>query len=94
MTWNIMIALKSDGTLWKRNPSRNSKAMADIVQTQPTRLGIHNDWVGLARRWDGAVSLAADGSLWFWPRAGYYEAALLKAPKQPKFLANIFGKSD
>ena len=94
ITWNTMVALKSDGTLWKWNLPRNSKVTAEIAQAQPTRLGIHSDWVGLTRTWDGAVSLAADGSLWFWPQAGYDEAALLKAPKQPQFLGNVFGKSD
>ena len=38
-----------------------------IRQNQPTRLGIHNDWVAIGNTWSGVVSLAADGSLWFWP---------------------------
>jgi ABC-type transport system involved in multi-copper enzyme maturation permease subunit len=94
ITWNTMVALKSDGTLWKWNLSTNSKATAEILQTEPTRLGIHSDWVGLTGTWVGAISLAADGSLWFWPKTGYDEPSLLKAPKQPKFLGNIFGNSD
>jgi hypothetical protein len=39
--------------------------------------------------------LAADGSLWLWPDKQYYDNGyLLKLPKQPQFLGNIFGKAD
>ena len=67
---------------------------AEELKIPPTRLGIHNDWLGLTGTWDGAVALAADGSLWFWPNPDYYSGALMKPPKQPVFLGNVFGKAD
>jgi hypothetical protein len=91
VTWRCMVALKSDGSLWKWNFPRDSTA--EVAKIPPTRLGIHNDWVSLTGTWSGVVSLADDGSLWLWPST-YYQGALLKAPKQPQFLGNVFGKSD
>jgi ABC-type transport system involved in multi-copper enzyme maturation permease subunit len=88
VTWRCMVALKSDGSLWKWNFSQNSTA--EVAKIPPTRLGIHNDWVGLTGTWNGVVSLAADGSLWLWRD----RSILLKPPKQPEFLGNIFGKTD
>jgi hypothetical protein len=89
-----MVALKSDGTLWQWN--KRYRLPADAYAAPPTRLGIHNDWVAIAGNWDGIIALAADGSLWFWPdREAYeYSPMLLKLPKQPQFLGNIFGKAD
>ena len=94
VTWPCMMALKSDGSLWKWDFPQNSAA--ELAKTPPTRLGIHNDWVGLTGTWSGAVSLAADGSLWLWPAMEdyYYQVALLKPPKQPQFLGNVFAKPD
>jgi hypothetical protein len=92
MTRNTMVALKSDGSLWKWNLSQ--KSTAETAKNPPARLGIHNDWVGLTGTWDGTISLAADGSLWFWPGPDYFQEALLKAPKQPYLLGNVFGKAD
>ena len=91
VTGYCMVALKSDGSLWKWDLPENT--IGEAVKTSPMRLGIHNDWVGLAGAFGGAVSLAADGSLWLWPSANY-GAASLKAPKQPELLGNVFGKSD
>ena len=94
VTWHCMVALKTDGSLWKWDFPQNSTA--EVAKTPPTRLGIHNDWVGLTDTWYGAISLAADGSLWLWPVTGqdYYEMALLRPPKQPEFLGNVFAKPD
>jgi hypothetical protein len=78
--------------LWKWNLSQ--KSTAETAKNPPARLGIHNDWVGLTGTWDGTISLAADGSLWFWPGPDYFQEALLKAPKQPYLLGNVFGKAD
>jgi len=92
MSWNWMVALKTDGTLWQWHFHRSSglRFPEEDVKIPPTRLGIHNDWIGLTGTWDGAVTLAADGSLWFWPSPRYYEEALLKPPRHPQFLGNIF----
>ena len=88
VTWNYRVALKSDGTLWKWTIP---VAATEVAEPQPTRLGIHNDWVGLTGSWGGVVTLAADGSLWYWPNTGFYAGPLLlKVPKQPQLVGNIF----
>ncbi len=83
--WNP-VALKSDGTLWRCfNPGRQ------VNVPLPTRLGIHNDWVAIASTFGNVVALAADGSLWLWPQTEeYWDRQLLKLPKQPKLLGNVF----
>jgi hypothetical protein len=82
--------------LWQWHFHRNSEIQfpAEELKIPPTRLGIHNDWLGLTGTWGGAVALAADGSLWFWPNPDYYSGALMKAPKQPVFLGNVLGKGN
>jgi hypothetical protein len=94
-TWDFrMVALKSDGTLWKWN--WNNHGFALDFTAPPTRMGVHQDWVAIVGTGNGVVSLAADGSLWYWPDRSLYEWSqpLLKLPKQPEFLGNVFGKAD
>jgi hypothetical protein len=88
---NRMIVLKSDGSLWQWQ--LDTKSPADAVKIPPARFGLHNDWVGLTSTLGGVVSLAADGSLWFWPGTDY-DGTMLKPPKQPELLSNVFTKSD
>jgi hypothetical protein len=38
-----------------------------MQEVKPARLGTHTDWVAIASAEGGIVSLAADGSLWYWP---------------------------
>ncbi len=91
--WTGMVALKSDGSLWQWRWNYHQESPLEAAKTPPTRLGIHNDWIGLTSTWAGLpVSLAADGSLWLW--LGYSEFPLLKPPKQPEFLGNVFGKGN
>ena len=95
--WGMLVALKSDGTLWQWHWNLQTLlVVGDVPAAQPTRLGIHNDWVAIAGVEGGVMSLAADGSLWFWPeRQNYaYRLPLLKLPKQPQFLGNVFGKTN
>jgi hypothetical protein len=41
------------------------------------------------------IALAADGSLWLWSdKQSYGNNYLLKLPKQPQYLGNVFGKAD
>ena len=94
-----MVALKADGSLWQWqfggqwNISPEQLNMA--AQSTPVRLGIHNDWVAIANTWSDVIALAADGSLWLWPdRKQYEQDTLLKLPKQPQPLGNIFSKPD
>jgi hypothetical protein len=94
VTWEWMVALKSDGTLWKWD--FHNAVVANAVRVPPIRLGIHDDWVALVGIWGGVISMAADGSLWFWPsREGYeYREALMRLPKQPRFLGYVFAKTE
>jgi hypothetical protein len=92
VTWGMMVALKTDGSLWQwRN---NDGALVRWINVPPTRLGIHSDWVAVTHRWDSVIALAADGSLWLWPdrsiESEYPSEILMKLPKQPQFLGNIF----
>jgi alpha-tubulin suppressor-like RCC1 family protein len=94
-----MVALKSDGSLWQwhfLNPwDMSQEQLILTAQEPPTRLGIHNDWVAITSDWEDVIALAADGSLWLWPDREQSERFnLLKLPKQPEFLGNVFGKSD
>jgi hypothetical protein len=94
--WDWMVALKSDGTLWKWERNWQHRDLATDFNAPPTRLGIHDDWVAITSVDGGVISLAADGSLWFWPhREDYaYLPLLMKLPKQPEFLGNVFAKGD
>jgi len=90
-----LVALKPDGSLWQwRFANRWDLSQAQlqlITQNRPLRLGIHHDWVDLIGTWDGVIALAADGGLWLWPDRDVYEQyTLLKLPKQPKQISNIF----
>jgi len=104
-----VVALKSDGSLWGWNftvggfidwraTMGDLTALGKILDQPPVRLGIHQDWVGLTGTEGGVVTLAADGSLWFWPgldyEMGYEETQphLLKLPKQPEWLGNVLAR--
>jgi hypothetical protein len=89
----MMVALKADGSLWRWQFKNGNIVRA--ANNPPTRLGIHNDWVAITSRWSSVIALAADGSLWLWPdKKSYDNGYLLKLPKQPQFLGNVFGKAD
>ena len=96
LNFERMVALKSDGSLWQWHFSHrwnvDSHEQVTLAALEsPTRLGIHSDWVAIANNWGNVVALAADGSLWLWPDCEQYEGlTLLKLPKQPGFLGNIF----
>ncbi|HZF02639.1 MAG TPA: hypothetical protein VE344_12190 [Methylomirabilota bacterium] len=91
INWDRMVALKTDGSLWQW--PLNKKTTAEAIEIPPTQLGIHHDWVGITSVWQGIISLAADGSLWFWP-SSESQGVLLKLPKQPQLLGNVFSKTD
>jgi hypothetical protein len=38
-----------------------------MLAVKPVPLGTHADWVAITEAPGGIVSLAADGSLWYWP---------------------------
>jgi alpha-tubulin suppressor-like RCC1 family protein len=94
-----MVTLKTDGSLWQWQFNRQWDSRPEIMiqsaQKPPTRLGTHNDWGAIANTWEGVIALADDGSLWLWPdRRQYEQETLLKLPKQPQSLGNIFGTPD
>jgi len=89
-----LVALKADGSLWQW-PFAGT-GTADLPKMQPTRMGIHSDWVSLNGLWSGTLALSADGGLWYWPSSGGYEkgfgyeGGLLRNPWRPKLITNIF----
>ncbi|HEV2695505.1 MAG TPA: ABC transporter permease [Verrucomicrobiae bacterium] len=93
VAWGMMVALKSDGTLWEWHyPEATALEVAHMA---PKRLGIHSDWVAISSVRDSILALAADGSLWFWPDKEYPGATtLLQFPKQPQFLGNVLSKAE
>ena len=69
-----IVTLKDDGTLWLWNFYHDDRRGSDTVRDEremldvkPVRLGTHADWIGIASAAGGVISLAADGSLWYWP---------------------------
>jgi hypothetical protein len=64
----------------------------------PVRLGKHSDWVAIGKVGREIVSLAADGSIWWWRFDSTYihdgsEQRLWLAPsRKPQKLGNIFDK--
>jgi hypothetical protein len=112
-----IVTLKDDGSLWLWNfqhdnhrgwyPDRDEREMLDV---KAVRLGTHADWIAIANTDGGIISLAADGSLWFWPLeeaanylgefVGYNNGdnshfePLLDISRKPQFLGNVFGKPD
>jgi hypothetical protein len=105
-----VVTLKEDGTLWlwkfpsndnwRDYPSLNEKAIEDM---KPVQMGTHSDWIAAAAAPGGVMSVAADGSVWYWPLEsaeairGYrnendpsYLQPLLDVPHKPQRVANIF----
>jgi hypothetical protein len=100
LNFGRMVALKDDGSLWQWHFGGqwnvSQEQLNTVAHASPVRLGVHKDWVAIANTWESVLAFSADGSLWLWPnRESYeYQNMLLKLPKQPKFLGNVFGKSD
>lgn len=110
-----IVALKNDGTLWLWSFSYDWRAglysqkriELETVNLSPVRLGIHADWLGIAGADGGIISLAADGSLWYWPledpknmREWYNHNSdspvepLLDISRKPQPLGNLFGPAN
>ncbi len=68
------VTLKNDGTLWVWNFHLENPRPWDLQSNEhemlgctPSQLGSHHDWLAITDMTGGIVSLAADGSLWYWP---------------------------
>jgi hypothetical protein len=100
LNFGRMVALKNDGSLWEWHFGGqwniNQEQLNSVARAAPVRLGVHKDWVALANTWDNVIALAADGSLWLWPNRyqNDQDVWIIKLPKQPKYLGNVFSKSD
>ncbi len=109
-----IVTLKDDGSLWLWNFYHDyrrgwyiERDEHELLAVKPVRLGTHSDWIAIATADGGIISLAADGSLWYWPlesanyfmpeidgdNGGHFEP-LLDISRKPQFLGNIFGKAD
>ncbi len=68
-----VVTLKDDGTLWLWDFQHDYRRWdseldeRDMLATKPVRLGTHSDWIAVTGAEGGIISLAADGSLWYWP---------------------------
>jgi hypothetical protein len=69
-----VVTLKDDGTLWLWNFHHDNRRGWDTARDEremlaqsPVRLGTHTDWIVIAGSPGGIITLAADGSLWYWP---------------------------
>ena len=107
-----IVTLKRDGSLWLwdyhydwRNGwyGNVERQMLEIAGKTPIRLGKYSDWIAIASGNDnGITSLAADGSLWYWPleREVYWYGndkqfePLLDMSHKPQLLGNVFSKTN
>ena len=88
-----VVALKTDGSLWKLGFS--SDPLVDTDGFTATRLSRHADWVAITAAMDGMVTLAADGTLWFWAMEPHYSSGftlqpMLAASRRPQLIGNLF----
>jgi alpha-tubulin suppressor-like RCC1 family protein len=84
-----VVALRNDRTLWEF--STLSRLASGIGAISMRKLSAHSDWVSitsLSLGWDGALALAADGSLWIWEAPN--ESEWLTSSRKPKQIGNVF----
>jgi alpha-tubulin suppressor-like RCC1 family protein len=100
--YKALAALKTDGSLWTWNRSSiyyGYGEVLNLVTQSPVRLGTHADWVAVGSAMNGIVSLAADGSLWYWYHRdpsvfGNSDQPLLAASRKPFKIENILDAQD
>jgi len=94
-----LVARKTDGSLWAWERQMGGGWFWEpfsVLRQPPVRLGTHSDWVGLGVLGPDIVSLAADGSLWGWPRLEPVRIfsgdsqTLIAATRKPTLIENIF----
>lgn len=95
-----VLALKTDGTLWKWNLFDVHHLNQGSLNKPPQQLGENHDWVGVGMWQNQSVALAADGDLWSWPRPRLpfgWETdsdSWLLPSRRPTKIANIFEATD
>lgn len=105
-----LVALKADGSIWQWdnyrdgewgwNYYRELQSGIWLTKVSPVRLSTHTDWVALGSMMDGIVSLAADGTLWYWwnrhsaYQPEYAHQPLLAPSRKPAQIENIFGRQE
>jgi hypothetical protein len=104
---NNIVTLKTDGTLWRWNVRQDYFDRSlhppgyyerKVLDTVPSPLGTHSDWVAVTSYGDEVISLAKDGSLWYWPLDpvgsddfyGFGSGSLLDRSHKPQLLGNVF----
>jgi hypothetical protein len=95
-----VVTLRDDGSLWVWHVARQpwfrfdpQREQQELQQVEPVQLGTHSNWIAIASAEGGIVSLAADGSLWYWLLDSADDlklAPLLELSRKPQFLGNIF----
>jgi len=105
-----LVSLRNDGTLWLwyLKPFDQSgwidvnTAYRELQSATAARLGTHSDWIAITSGYGYILSLAADGSLWYWPieslsydrqffsTGAYAPDSLLDISHKPQYLGNIF----
>jgi ABC-type transport system involved in multi-copper enzyme maturation permease subunit len=88
-----LVLLKTDGSLWRWNPPREWRTGLWLAKARPYRMSKWKNWVAVGSMIQGGtVSLAADGSLWYWwNREGWWaETEWLRPSRKPILLENIF----
>lgn len=78
------------------NKQSGIQTNAVAATRSPRRLGAHDDWVAVGGAMGGIVSLAADGSLWYWWSRGddgqNFDQPMLAPSRRPDKIGNIFGR--
>lgn len=88
--YDSVVALRSDGTLWKWPLDGND--VRNLASIKPVQLGSHSDWITFSTYYWRALALAADGSLWAWDEPS--EHIWLAPSRKPVFIGNIFQGAD
>ncbi len=103
---NMLVGLKADGSLWewKYNfpywyGNREVSQIFSMLAQSPQKLSIHTDWVAIGAGMEGGIlSLAADGSLWYWWHrdpfnySGNLAQPMLAPSRKPSKIENILAK--
>jgi hypothetical protein len=89
-----LVALKSDGSIWKWNLIEEGRRSYEALQDPSERLGTHSDWIGLGYWRGDSLFLAADGTLRRWSVSGQpagWSQSFRAPSRRPAKIANILG---